>query len=110
MDELRHLVGRSIHITSGYRTPEFNKKVGGSPNSYHTKGLACDFRFNFSGYNLTSITAIAKYLGFKNIGFYWENGRIGGKLNRLHFDIGTPKNGADFRVMHWHSNGKYIKG
>lgn len=32
-----------IFINSGYRSKLVNKKVGGSPNSYHLKGLACDF-------------------------------------------------------------------
>lgn len=34
---------KPITITSGYRTPSHNKKVGGAPNSWHTKGLAADF-------------------------------------------------------------------
>ena len=28
---------------SGYRTPEWNKKVNGAKNSYHCKGMAADF-------------------------------------------------------------------
>jgi zinc D-Ala-D-Ala carboxypeptidase len=33
-----------IHITSGYRSPELNRKVGGSATSQHMKGEAVDFR------------------------------------------------------------------
>lgn len=33
-------------ITSAYRCEEHNKKVGGSANSAHTKGLAVDIRCN----------------------------------------------------------------
>jgi uncharacterized protein YcbK (DUF882 family) len=33
-----------IEITSGYRSPEYNAQVGGSPTSSHIKGLAVDLR------------------------------------------------------------------
>lgn len=32
----------SIRITSGFRGPLLNKKVGGASNSQHCKGMACD--------------------------------------------------------------------
>lgn len=31
-----------LRITSGYRTPEHNRKIGGATNSYHKFGLAVD--------------------------------------------------------------------
>jgi len=40
---VRDFLGVPITITSGYRDPEHNKRVGGSPNSYHIKGMAADF-------------------------------------------------------------------
>lgn len=33
-----------IHITSGYRCEYHNKDVGGIKNSYHTRGMAADFK------------------------------------------------------------------
>jgi zinc D-Ala-D-Ala carboxypeptidase len=41
LDPLRAKVG-AIRVNSGYRTPEHNKKVGGSPTSQHCKGEAAD--------------------------------------------------------------------
>jgi len=34
----------AVEITSGYRCEELNNRVGGSPTSDHSKGLAADFR------------------------------------------------------------------
>lgn len=39
---LRDHLGEPIHLNSGYRTPTYNAKVGGKPNSYHPKGKAGD--------------------------------------------------------------------
>lgn len=39
---LRDAWGSGILITSGYRCPELNKAVGGSPTSAHMLGYACD--------------------------------------------------------------------
>ena len=45
MEEVRYVLGgRPIHISSWYRSPEVNEKVGGSSKtSAHQRGLACDF-------------------------------------------------------------------
>ena len=37
------LGGVEIRVTSGYRCPKLNAAIGGSANSQHTKGEACDF-------------------------------------------------------------------
>lgn len=42
MNTIREFLGVPIKVNSGYRCPELNKKVGGVPTSYHTKGLAVD--------------------------------------------------------------------
>jgi hypothetical protein len=42
LDPLRVLVGRPIHVDSGYRCPELNKAVGGAWNSQHLEGNAAD--------------------------------------------------------------------
>lgn len=39
---LREDIGAPIHINSGYRTPAYNKAVGGARNSQHLKATACD--------------------------------------------------------------------
>lgn len=39
----REILGKPILITSGYRSPVLNAKIGGSPNSAHKYGYAIDF-------------------------------------------------------------------
>ena len=41
---LRNKIGKPIIITSGYRTPEWNKKCNGAKYSYHMRGMAADIR------------------------------------------------------------------
>lgn len=40
---VRDFIGQPMTILSGCRCEEYNKKVGGAPESFHTKGLATDF-------------------------------------------------------------------
>lgn len=44
LDILRQTIGKPVIITSGYRTPEHNTKVGGAKYSYHMRGMAADIR------------------------------------------------------------------
>lgn len=44
LDILRNQVGKPVYITSGYRTPTRNNKVGGAKYSYHMRGMAADIR------------------------------------------------------------------
>lgn len=39
---LRNNLGESIRVNSGYRTPAYNKKIGGVPDSQHLQGKAAD--------------------------------------------------------------------
>lgn len=42
LDPAREELGGPIKVTSGYRSADVNKAVGGSPTSQHTKGQAAD--------------------------------------------------------------------
>ena len=46
LDILREKIGKPVIITSGYRTPEWNKKCNGAKYSYHMRGMAADIRVN----------------------------------------------------------------
>ena len=42
LEKIRNHFNAPVIINSGYRTPSWNTKVGGTPNSYHCKGMAAD--------------------------------------------------------------------
>ena len=42
LQPLRDKLGRPLHISSGYRCPELNREVGGTPDSQHVRGEASD--------------------------------------------------------------------
>ena len=42
LDPLREAWGGPIHVNSGYRCPELNRAVGGTPYSQHQRGEAAD--------------------------------------------------------------------
>ncbi|AXM95723.1 D-Ala-D-Ala carboxypeptidase family metallohydrolase [Pseudomonas plecoglossicida] len=43
LEQVRSLMGAPIIVSSGYRSPELNKRVGGGVASQHMQGLAADF-------------------------------------------------------------------
>ena len=44
LEPLRDLVHAPVHINSGYRALEVNRKVGSKDNSQHVKGCAADIK------------------------------------------------------------------
>jgi lysozyme len=41
-DQVRAALGSPIETLSVYRSPEYNRAVGGASQSYHMQGMACD--------------------------------------------------------------------
>ena len=80
--ELRNILERPVHITSGYRCSEYNQKVGGVTNSYHRIGLAADIKVK--DINLIELLEICENIDFNGIGFYE-------KKNFLHLDVRPTK-------------------
>ena len=67
LDEAREVAGIPFVINSAYRSPEHNKKVGGSPNSSHIKGLAVDIKATDSITRYKVVSSLLK-VGFTRIG------------------------------------------
>jgi len=68
LQQLRDLIGKPIPIHSGYRTPEYNKKVGGATKSQHLLGKAADISVN--GISSEKLAELAEKVGFNGIGIY----------------------------------------
>ena len=44
LEQVREVLGHPVVVTSGYRSPELNKAIGGSSDSAHMFGRAADFK------------------------------------------------------------------
>lgn len=81
LDAIRELLGRPVIINSGYRCPEHNKKIGGTPESSHMLGYAVDIKAASSREKYEIISAAMKL----------EINRIGVYSNFIHIDINPTK-------------------
>ena len=84
---VRNIIEIPIKISSGYRCVDHNKAVGGSDNSSHLRGLACDIAISNSSEAFILMRGIIICNRFKRIGY--------GKMNSgelvLHVDIDSTK-------------------
>jgi len=78
LEKLRSSLGRAIYITSGYRDPRYNRRVGGVRKSQHVLGRAADIVVK--GRSLGNIASRANEAGFRGIGIYHRN-------NFIHVDV-----------------------
>ena len=68
LQKIRDHFGKSVNISSAYRCPSYNKRVGGASKSYHVKGQAADIKI--SGVSPLLVAQYAESLGVKGIGYY----------------------------------------
>ena len=84
LDQVRHLAGVPMVITSAYRDPEHNRRVGGASNSAHLRGTAVDVGITDS-VSRYLILAAAIQVGFRRIG-------VGNSFIHLDVDEELPPN------------------
>ena len=70
LEAIRAHFGKPVVVSSGYRTPEYNTKVGGAVKSQHTLGMAADI--HISGVKPADVAAYARVLmpNYGGIGIY----------------------------------------
>lgn len=81
LDDLRSLLGNSVSLSSAYRSPYHNAKVGGAPLSSHVKGHAFDVRLQ--GRDKEVIRRLAEKAGFKGFGMHYNT--------FIHIDMGRRR-------------------
>ncbi len=68
LQKIREHFGKPITITSGYRCPTHNRRIGGATGSRHSKGDAADIVV--SGVSSREVAKYAESVGIKGIGLY----------------------------------------
>lgn len=86
LQNLRHDLGRPLHILSAHRCALHNAAVGGAPLSQHLR-MAVDISLN--GHKRRDIVLAARAAGFRGFGYYFTF---------LHLDMG--------RQRHWYGSRK----
>lgn len=81
LDEARGIAGIPFIITSGYRSAQKNKLIGGVDSSAHTKGLAVDMKARSASDKYKIVMALIK-VGITRIGIYDKH---------IHCDIDSTK-------------------
>ena len=83
---LREYVESKISITSGYRSEEHNKKVGGAKESFHVKGMAADIKIE--GHTPKQVSEIIEHLILTG---RMKQGGLGLYKTWVHYDIRGTK-------------------
>ena len=81
LDALRSNLGHSIRLSSAYRSPYHNAKVGGAPKSSHLEGYAFDVQLQ--GRDKEVIRKVAQDCGFKGFGMRYQT--------FIHIDMGRRR-------------------
>ena len=105
----RDLYG-STTINSGYRTPEYNKKVGGVANSQHVYGKASDTVCKNGSPLEVAMTAEA--MGMGGIGLYSSFTHIDTRDGKSRWDQRSGRQvgvSTFFKTIRFGSTGEYVK-
>jgi hypothetical protein len=103
LEKVRALLKKPIHISSGYRSPALNARIGGSPKSAHLDGRAADFICPEFG----TPYVVAKKIAAARLGYdqmIHEYGRW------VHIAVPRLNERADRELLSIFEPGKYLAG
>ena len=86
LQALREKLGVPLIVHSAYRSPNYNRKVGGAEHSMHLQGAAFDI--SMTNHDPDAFEAAARAVGFTGFGFY-------PRQNFMHIDIGRARQWGD---------------
>ena len=93
-------IGRDLNITSGYRSPAHNHKVGGARGSYHTRGEASDV--NMAGWTPQTRQDFVREMTQRGAGGFIT---YTDSPDMLHVDMRSRPDGQTPHFMHDRSAG-----
>ncbi|KKL17651.1 hypothetical protein LCGC14_2483420 [marine sediment metagenome] len=98
LDNIRDIADIPFHLTSDYRTPDENKRVGGSPTSLHMTGTAVDFVI--SPWNSAGLWAVTRAVALAEVAYSATfELEISQSPSDRHFHIGLQKKGAGELIL-----------
>ena len=83
---LRDFIDKPITVNSGYRSPKYNKKIGGATRSQHLLGKAADIRVD--GISPSEIHSVIEELILDG---RMQQGGLGKYNSFTHYDIRAKK-------------------
>jgi len=86
LQALRDRLGTPLIVHSAYRSPAYNRQVGGAEHSMHLQGAAFDI--SMANHDPVAFEAAARAVGFTGFGFY-------PRQNFMHIDIGPARQWGD---------------
>ena len=78
LEEIREYIDSAVNINSGYRTAQYNSRIGGAANSQHCYGAAADISFKGTSYQTVYDFVNNLYPNTLGLGLY---------KNFLHVDV-----------------------